>query len=62
MKKKKDNREGTWMEVDVNLGFGVEDKAFVQRISHPPHQLLPDTIFQKLLRVDLGRDANPVTA
>lgn len=36
-----------------DLSFGVEDQSFVQSISHPLHQLLPDAIFQKLLRIHL---------
>ena len=36
-----------------DLRLGVEDQSFVQGIGHPLHQLLPDAILQKLLRIHL---------
>lgn len=37
----------------AHLGLRIEDQSLVQSISNPLHQLLPDTIFQKLLRIHL---------
>lgn len=36
-----------------DLRLGVEDQSFMQSISYPLHQLLPDAILQKLLRIHL---------
>lgn len=39
--------------VRADLGLRIEDQSPVQSISHPLHQLLPDTVLQKLLRIHL---------
>lgn len=37
----------------AHFGFGVEDEAFVQSVSHTFDELFPDPVLQKLLRIHL---------
>lgn len=37
----------------AHFGLRIEDQSLVQSISNPLHQLFPDAILQKLLRIHL---------